>query len=364
MVSDACASTLMPDRATCIDQIGRRDPDADGRFWYSVVTTGVYCRPTCPSRRARPDNIRIHATLDEARATGFRPCLRCRPDGPGLRERQSMIVARACAHIEASETDIPLETLARAMGLSPSHFHRLFRAVTGVTPKDYAFACRAARVRKALARDGAVTSIFYDAGFGSSGRFYEKAGAMLGMTPTQFRSGGACEIIRFAVGQSMLGAILVASSERGVVAILLGDDPAVLLADLQDRFPHADLIGADPDYERTVAQVVAMVEHPAMPVDLPLDVRGTAFQQRVWRALLAIPAGETLSYAEIARRIGAPKSVTAVTQACAANNLAVAIPCHRVVRNDGGYRGYSWGIARKRQLLACEAQDGETPAPS
>lgn len=346
--------TRLPDRATCLERIRRRDPDADGRFWYSFVTTGVFCRPSCPSRQARAEHIRIHATLAEARATGFRPCRRCAPEAPPLRERHHALVAAACVRIEAAETEIPLAALAGSVGLSPSHFHRLFKAATGVTPRDYGFACRAARVRKALARGGSITSILYEAGFGSSGRFYEQAGAMLGMTPTRFQKGGPDETIHFALGECSLGSILVASSTRGIVAILLGDDPAPLLADLQDRFPNAELIGADRDYERVVAQVVGLVEAPATPIDLPLDVRGTAFQQRVWRALLAVPAGETLSYAEIARRIGASRAVTAVTEACAANNLAVAIPCHRVVKNDGSFRGYSWGIDRKRRLLARE----------
>lgn len=342
------------DRSTCLRQISQRLASADGNFWYSVTTTGVYCRPSCHSKRARPEHIQIHATLADARATGFRACKRCNPDGPSIAEKNRTAVAQACRIIESSENDVPLQDLASLVGLSVSHFHRTFKVVTGVTPKDYAFAQRAIRVRKGLAAGRSVTSVLYEAGYSSTGRFYEKAGSFLGMTPTAFRAGGLDERIHFAVGECSLGSILVASSDRGVAAILLGDDPELLLIDLQDRFPHAELIGADPAYEKTVARVVGLVEDPSRTFDLPLDVRGTAFQQRVWRALLDVPAGETIAYSELARRLGTPKSVNEVASACAANNLAVAIPCHRVVKNDGSYRGYSWGIERKQTLLSRE----------
>jgi len=238
---------------------------------------------------------------------------------------------------------------------SPSYFHRIFKAVTGVTPKDYATAKRAAKVQQGLAAGCSVTEAIYDAGFNSSGRFYEKSTDMLGMTPSQYRAGGANEDIKFAVGETSLGAILVASSKKGVAAILLGDDRDKLVRNLQDRFPRAHLVGADRDYEALVARVVGFVEAPRIGLDLPLDVRGTAFQQRVWQALQEIPVGATVSYAEIARAIRAPRSARAVAGACAANNLAVAIPCHRVVRNDGSLSGYAWGVERKRVLLDREA---------
>lgn len=257
--------------------------------------------------------------------------------------------------IEESETEPSLDDLAAAMGRSPSYFHRLFKASTGLTPKDYVAAHRAKKVREELSAGGTVTQAIYGAGFNSSGRFYEKSTGMLGMTPTQYRAGGINEEIRFAVGQTTLGAILVASSGKGVAAILLGDDPDVLVRDLQDRFPKARLVGADPDYEARIAQVVGLVETPGVGLDLPLDVRGTAFQQRVWQALREIPVGTTVSYAEVARRIGAPRAMRAVAGACAANNLAIAIPCHRVVRNDGTLSGYAWGVERKRVLLDREA---------
>jgi AraC family transcriptional regulator, regulatory protein of adaptative response / methylated-DNA-[protein]-cysteine methyltransferase len=331
-----------------------RDKSADGEFWYSVATTGIYCRPSCPSRTANPVNVTLHATLAEARATGFRPCKRCKPDGASLEAEHAAQVARACRLIEDSDEALSLGELADAVGLSAGYFHRLFKASTGLTPKDYGEARRAERVREQLARGQSVTATIYDAGFNSSGRFYEKAKGMLGMTPSQYRAGGADEAIRFAVGQSSLGAILAASSDKGVVAILIGDDPDALVRDLQDRFPRARLIGGDAAYEQLVARLVGLIEAPALGHDLPLDVRGTAFQQRVWQALRDIPPGHTASYAEIARAIGAPKAVRAVAGACAANNLAVAIPCHRVVRTDGALSGYAWGVERKRALIERE----------
>jgi AraC family transcriptional regulator of adaptative response/methylated-DNA-[protein]-cysteine methyltransferase len=331
-----------------------RDPTADGEFWYAVATTGVYCRPSCPSRTANPQNVTLHETLAAARATGFRACKRCNPDGPSQAAENLALVAKACRIIEQSE-DVPsLADLSDAVGLSPSYFHRMFKAATGLTPKDYAVAHQAGRVRERLVQGRSVTEAIYDAGFNSSGRFYEKARDMLGMTPSQYRAGGADEEIRFAVGQSSLGAILVASSAKGVVAILIGDEPEPLVRDLQDRFRKARLIGGDADYEQLVARVVGLIEAPNLGLDLPLDVRGTAFQQRVWQALREIPPGKTASYAEIARAIGAPKATRAVAGACASNNLAVAIPCHRVVRNDATLSGYAWGVERKRALLELE----------
>ena len=344
-------------------RIVARDKTADGRLWYSVSTTGVYCRPSCPSRIANPENVQLHDSLESAKATGFRPCKRCNPDGPSSEAENAALVAKACRLIEESEEEPKLEELAEVVGRSPGYFHRIFKAATGVTPKDYAAAHRAAKVRHGLASGSTVTEAIYDAGFNSSGRFYEKSTDLLGMTPSKYRAGGANEEIKFAVGQTFLGAILVASTNKGVAAILLGDDPDQLVRDLQDRFPKAHLIGADRDYESLVARVVGFVEAPRIGLDLPLDVRGTAFQERVWKALQEIPPGATVSYAEIARRIGAPKSVRAVAGACAANKLAVAIPCHRVVRNDGALSGYAWGVERKRVLIGREAAQNTSAAP-
>jgi AraC family transcriptional regulator, regulatory protein of adaptative response / methylated-DNA-[protein]-cysteine methyltransferase len=344
-------------------RIVARDKTADGHVWYSVSTTGVYCRPSCPSRTANPKNVQLHDSLASAKATGFRPCRRCNPDGPSIEAENAELVANACRIIEEREEEPSLEELADAVGRSPSYFHRVFKAVTGVTPKDYAAAHRATKVRHGLASGSTVTEAIYDAGFNSSGRFYEKSTDMLGMTPSQYRAGGANEEITFAVGQTSLGAILVASTKKGVAAILLGDDPEELVRNLQDRFPKAHLIGADRDYEGLVAQVVGFVEAPRIGLNLPLDVRGTAFQERVWKALQEVPAGATVSYAEIARRVGAPKSVRAVAGACAANKLAVAIPCHRVVRNDGSFSGYAWGVERKRILIDREGSQKTDLAP-
>jgi len=328
-----------------------RDRTADGHLWYSVMTTGVYCRPSCPSRSANPKNVQLHDTIEEAKATGFRPCKRCRPDGLSVDAENVAIVARACRLIEQGDEEPSLTDLAETVGRSPSYFHRRFKAVTGVTPKGYAAAHRAAKVREGLAGGNSVTEAIYDAGFNSSGRFYEKSTGMLGMTPSHYRAGGANEEIRFAVGETSLGAILVASSKKGVASILLGNDPDELVRDLQDRFPKARLIGADGDYEALVARVVGFIEAPRLGLDLPLDVRGTAFQRRVWQALQQVPIGQTVSYTEIAQRIGSPRAIRAVAGACAANRLAVAIPCHRVVRNDGSLSGYAWGIERKQALI-------------
>ncbi|MCC2656327.1 MAG: Transcriptional regulator Ada / DNA-O6-methylguanine--protein-cysteine S-methyltransferase [Panacagrimonas sp.] len=334
-----------------------RDASADGQFWYSVRTTGVYCRPSCAARPARPENVGFHASIEAAEAAGFRPCKRCKPRQPALAEQHAAAVTRACRRIERAQDEMPsLAALADEAGLSRYHFHRLFKAVTGLTPRAYAAAHRGDRVRKELARGARVTDAILDAGFGSNSRFYERSDATLGMTPSDFRAGGANARMRFAIGQCSLGSILVAESDRGICAILLGDDPDALARDLQDRFPKAQLIGGDAQFEQRVAQVVGLVEHPALGLDLPLDVRGTAFQQRVWEALREIPPGSTASYADVALRIGAPKAVRAVAQACGANALAIAIPCHRVVRNDGALSGYRWGVERKKALLEREAK--------
>ena len=280
-----------------------RDRTVDGQFWYSVSTTGVYCRPSCPSRTANPKNVQLHDTLESAKATGFRSCRRCKPDGPSTDSENAALIAKACRIIETSEEEPSLEQLAGSVGLSPSYFHRIFKTATGLTPKDYAAASRAKKVRDGLAAGSSVTEAIYDAGFNSSGRFYEKSTGMLGMTPSQYRAGGLNEEIKFAVGQTSLGDILVASSRKGVAAILLGDDADQLVRDLQDRFPKAHLIGEDAEYEAMVARIVGYVESPELGLDLPLDVRGTAFQQRVWQALQEIPVGATVSYAELAQRI-------------------------------------------------------------
>lgn len=337
--------------------VTRRDRAADGRFVYSVRSTGVYCRPSCPSRRPRRENVDFHASPAKAEAAGFRPCKRCRPDeGRDGGDQAARLVAMACRRLDAAEAAPLLADLAREAGLSPHHFQRLFKAALGVSPAAYFQARRAERTRAALQGGRSVTEAMYEAGFNSSGRFYEAVGGILGMNPSAYRSGGKGERIAFAIGQSVLGAVLAASTERGVCAVLLDDDPETLLEDLQRRFPAAELVGDDPDFNVRIALVVAMVENPAKASDLPLDVRGTAFQMRVWSALRQIPPGNTVDYSTIAERIGAPSAARAVARACAANPLAVAIPCHRVVRRDGDLSGYRWGLERKQALLDMERE--------
>ncbi|HUE72954.1 MAG TPA: bifunctional DNA-binding transcriptional regulator/O6-methylguanine-DNA methyltransferase Ada [Pirellulaceae bacterium] len=335
-----------------------RVPAADGDFYYSVKTTGVYCRPTCPSRLPRRDNVRFHASCLDAERAGFRPCKRCRPKEDSLARRRAATVERACRTIEEADTMPALDELAQAAGMSRYHFHRVFKAQTGVTPKGYAAAQRVRRVRTELSTRKTITAAIHGAGFNSASRFYETSAKVLGMTPTTFKSGGDGMTIQFAISQCWLGAILVAATDIGVCAILLGDEPDDLARDLAERFPQARLIGPDAAFAQLVAQVVGFVADPKLGLDLPLDIRGTAFQQQVWQALQKIPPGTITSYAEIARRIGCPKSARAVGQAVAANPLAVAIPCHRVVRTDGTLSGYRWGVERKDKLQQRERRTG------
>jgi AraC family transcriptional regulator, regulatory protein of adaptative response / methylated-DNA-[protein]-cysteine methyltransferase len=359
------ATVMMPhqDYVTAAQRwaaLEQRDRRADGQFYYAVTSTGVYCRPSCAARRPRRENVRFYETCAAAERAGFRPCRRCRPQATAD-AGHAMAIAKACRTIEQAEETPRLDALAAEAGLSRFHFHRLFKGATGLTPRQYAAARRAERVRDDLPKSGTVTQAIYDAGFNSSGRFYEQSGVRLGMRPSAYARGGQGATIRFAVGETSLGAILVAATDKGVCSIALGDEPEALVRALQDRFPRATLVGGDAAFEATVAKAVGLVESPSRGIDLPLDVRGTAFQERVWRALLAIPAGTTASYADIAHRIGNSRSTRAVAQACAANPIAIAIPCHRVVRTNGDLSGYRWGIARKRELLR---REGVTAARS
>jgi AraC family transcriptional regulator of adaptative response/methylated-DNA-[protein]-cysteine methyltransferase len=332
----------------------RRDRSADGKFLYSVRTTGVYCRPSCGARLARRENVEFYASAEQAERAGFRACKRCRPNAGGLDEQYAGAVERACRLIESADEAPKLECMARAAGMSPFHFHRVFRKMTGLTPKRYAAAHRAERIRKELARSGTVTEAIYRAGYNSNSRFYEKSSAILGMKPGNFQKGGKGEKIHFAIGSSTLGLVLVASSRKGVCAILLGSDRAELVVELRERFGHAELMSGGREFSELVARVIEYVEKPGLRWTLPLDVRGTVFQQKVWEALGEIPAGKTASYSEIARRLGQPNSVRAVARACASNAIAVAIPCHRAVAKDGTLAGYRWGVERKRALLERE----------
>lgn len=334
--------------------VRERDPQAHGHFVYAVRTTGIYCQPGSSGRLPRRDNVEFFDSAAEAEAAGYRASRHAAPARDGTR---AALVADACRRIDAADTPPTLEALAAQAGLSLFHFHRVFKAHTGLTPKAYASAARARRLRQELSGPSAtVTDAIYGAGFNSNSRFYAASEQLLGMRARDYRAGGTGAVIRFAVGQCALGAILVAQSQRGICAILLGDDPDALLRDLQDQFPRAQLMGADADFERLVAEVVGFVEAPAIGLNLPLDVRGTAFQERVWQALREVPVGATVSYAEIAERIGSPRAVRAVARACGANALAVAIPCHRVVRRSGELSGYRWGVERKRELLQRESQ--------
>lgn len=330
-----------------------RDKSFDGTFVLGVVSTGIYCRPSCPARKPLRKNVRFYATCAEAEAAGFRPCKRCTPKA-APQDANAAKVVDACRQIEAAETSPTLEELAQGAGMSPYHFHRVFKAVTGVTPKAYAVAQRNKRVREVLKGDKSVTEAIYASGFNSSGRFYAAAAQSLGMKPSQFRAGGANTDIRYAAAACSLGLVMVAASPKGVCSIMLGDDEDALIRELRDRFPKARLRVGDRQFAALVAKVVDYIEAPHGRLDLPLDVRGTAFQHRVWMALRAIPVGKTASYAEIAQRIGQPDAVRAVAGACAANKIAVVIPCHRAVRSDGTLSGYRWGTARKRALLERE----------
>jgi AraC family transcriptional regulator, regulatory protein of adaptative response / methylated-DNA-[protein]-cysteine methyltransferase len=336
-----------------------RDKTFDGEFVFAVRTTGVYCRASCPSKTAKRENVQFFDTTYLAKAAGFRACKRCTPDDMSLEHRRNDWVVRACALMKSSAAPLKLSELAAELNLSPHHLHRVFKEVIGLTPKDYQRALTKARVTNALDSAPSITDAIYDAGFNSSGRFYEGADAMLGMTPKRFRQGGAGESLRYAVEPCALGVILIAATVRGVCAIEFGDSAHDLLARLRQRFPNAALRPADAIFKTWIGRVLDFIDQPNVHSnlrDMPLDIQGTAFQQRVWKALQDIPMGKTVSYAAVAEAIGKPKAVRAVAQACAANEIAVAIPCHRVVRSDGSLSGYRWGVARKADLLKREAK--------
>lgn len=333
-----------------------RNAAADGDFVYSVRTTGVYCRPSCGARLARPENVQFHESSSAARVAGFRPCKRCHPDQVAPAHPHAATIAAVCRLIEQSDPLPSLIQMAAQAELSPYHFHRVYKALTGVTPRGYAQSQRERRVRAGLGRGEQVTEALYNAGFSSPSRFYANAGKSLGMAPSRYRAGGKAERIRHAIARCALGEILVAATDRGLCCILMGDDAQALERELCETFAEAEFIEADASFAAVVAQVLTFIEEPSAGLDLPLDVRGTAFQRRVWQALQEIPVGGTESYGDIARRIGSPKAVRAVAQACAANLLAVAIPCHRVVHANGALSGYRWGVERKRRLLDRETR--------
>lgn len=337
--------------------VTQRDRNADGRFFYSVKTTGIYCRPSCASRLPRRENVEFHLTPGDAERAGFRACKRWKPKKLVSDDTHVRAVVKVCGLIVQEDHETDLKTLADAVGMSPSHFHRVFKSMTGLTPKAYAVAHRSQRVREGLSRSNSVTAAIYDAGFKSNGRFYATSSKSLGMKPATFRAGLAGVTIRFAVGECSLGSILVAASDIGICAITLGDDPNTLVRGIQDQFPKAELVGCDKQFGRLVAKVITFVEQPSAGLNLPLDVRGTAFQQRVWQKLCEIPPGTTRTYSQIAKEIGEPRSTRAVARACASNAIAVAIPCHRVARTNGSLSGYRWGIERKAKLLNIERKE-------
>ena len=333
-----------------------RAAEADGQFFYGVSTTGIYCRPVCASRLPNRANVHFFDDALAAEAAGYRPCKRCNPGASEQVDPSVQAIIHACRIIEEAETPPSLEELSGAVGLSKYHFHRLFKKITGVTPKKYASEIRAERVRGELQKETAVTDAIYNAGFESSSRFYETAGASLGMTPREYSRGGAGRSIRYAIVQSYLGWVLIAATAQGICRIDFDDSAEPLRERLQSSFAQADLLSGDAEFEETVNQVLHFLERPQTGLDLPLDIQGTAFQQRVWAALREIPAGLTASYGEVAAQIGRPSASRAVAGACAANHIAVAVPCHRVIRSDGGLGGYRWGTARKRQILQREAE--------
>lgn len=334
-----------------------RDASADGSFFYSVKTTGVYCKPSCASRTALPRNVEFHATTDAAEHAGFRPCKRCHPTAPARAQRDKQVIATLCRWLEAQLKSPTLDELAAHAGISKFHLQRMFKQVTGVTPKAYVTALRRKQLPAMITRAATVTDAIYASGHSSAGQFYATSNEVLGMTPTALRRGGTALHIQVAVAHCSLGLALIAATERGVCAILLGDDEAGLRTDLVQRFPNATIAqnnnGAP--FRQLVQHVVALVDNPHDDQVLPLDIQGTAFQQRVWHALRAIPVGTTVSYQQLANAIGAPTAARAVATACAANAIAVAIPCHRVVRSSGELSGYRWGVERKRALLTNEA---------
>jgi AraC family transcriptional regulator of adaptative response/methylated-DNA-[protein]-cysteine methyltransferase len=340
--------------------VEERLPEAEGFFLYAVETTGVVCRPTCKSRRPNRANVRFFDSLDDAEAAGFRACLRCKPGDVSHDARQRGAIAKACRRLEAAETEPSLEELAAEADLSASRFQRLFTSIVGTSPKEYAAALRRERVREALADGETVSDAIFQAGYGASSRFYEGSRDTLGMDASAYRRGAPGEAIRFASARTSLGWLVAARTAKGVCFIALGDERGELVDDLRGRFGEAASIDEDATLGGLMERVVSLIDAPdgaardRGAAALPLDIRGTAFQHRVWKALREIPAGSTISYAELAERIGAPKAVRAVAGACGANPVAVAVPCHRVARGDGSLGGYHWGVGRKRKLLEKE----------
>jgi len=342
----------MIDPELCWQAVQERDPALDGHFYYAVTTTGVFCRPSCPSRPKRRQHVRFFATVADAQAAGFRACLRCHP----LRDGADPLLLAAARRIADSDPAPDLADLASGAGLSPGHFQRKFKALFGLSPKQYALGVRRQRFRAALDQSDSVTAAVFDAGFGAASRAYD-SGGIIGMTPQTYRRGGAGETIRTLVMVTSLGPLLVAATDKGVCSAEFGE-PEASMARLGARFPQAQILPQDETVRGWAERVVAAIDQPGSAM-VPLDLRGTAFQERVWQALTAIPLGQTISYGDLAQSLGQPKAVRAVARACGANNIAMLVPCHRVIGRSGDLTGYKWGLERKRRLLAREAGDPE-----
>lgn len=345
------------DEAACWSAVENRDAAFDGVFWYGVWTTGVYCRPSCASRQPKRKNVAFFALPEAARQAGLRACRRCHPDRAPLRDPQADLVQSLCRLIDESVEEKPdLGSLSRQARISQFHLQRLFKKLMGITPRQYVEARRAAIFKAGVKAGQSVTDAMYEAGYGSSSRLYEKASAHLGMTPATYGKGGRGMHIEYAIVESPLGQLMVAATERGICSVMLGDEAEGLARELREEFPLAEIA---PDKQRLKSQVRSLLDclaGQAPHEDLPLDVQGTAFQIRVWEELRRIPRGETVSYRELAARIGNPAATRAVARACATNPIAVLTPCHRVIRENGDLGGYRWGLERKRRLLAQEKE--------
>jgi AraC family transcriptional regulator, regulatory protein of adaptative response / methylated-DNA-[protein]-cysteine methyltransferase len=332
-----------------------RDAVTSESFFYGVKTTGIYCRPGCKSRRPRRENVEFFESAESAERSGYRACQRCRPAQAAHTPHLDMVLD-ACRRIEMAEEKLSLEALAARAGMSKFHFQRVFKSIVGVSPKEYATAHRFGQFRQQLLSSPSVTDAMHKSGFSSSSRAYESAGQRFGMAPSAIRQGGGGLSIAYAITETDLGSMLVAATDRGICMIAFGDDQEELIRDLTQTFPRAQISRNPRQLTAHVEAVVKLIKQPSQSLDLPLDIQGTAFQQRVWQALRQIPAGETITYSQLAKKIGRPKSTRAVASACARNKLAVAIPCHRVINSTGGLSGYRWGIQRKKQLLQRERQ--------
>ncbi|HET8710529.1 MAG TPA: bifunctional DNA-binding transcriptional regulator/O6-methylguanine-DNA methyltransferase Ada [Spongiibacteraceae bacterium] len=338
-----------------------RDVIADGQFVYAVPSTGVYCKPSCAARLPKRENVAFYLGCAEAEEAGFRACKRCRPNAPDLSVRQRDVIERVCRLIESNEETLSLDALAQQAAMSRFHFLRTFKKIVGITPKQFQQALRTQRLQQSLRHGESITEVIYAAGYGSSGHFYADADKVLGMQPRTMQRGGAGISIHHGVVPSVLGLVLVAATDKGICRIELGDFAQELTNALQRDFPHAQLLPMNTQLEAWLREIVRFIEYPQHALQLPLDIQGTAFQRQVWQALRDIPLGATASYTEIAARIGKPNAVRAVATACASNQLALAIPCHRVIRSNGELAGYRWGIERKRELLRREAKQHKAP---